>query len=105
MTALLASGALHLMPDMLTGGYSPSRLAAGTLYWGANGLAIYAVLAAPARWPGLMRRLRIGDSVAWSVAGVILTSAFYAVLHGALESSDTWGGLADYGARLLAMRL
>jgi hypothetical protein len=97
--ALLTSGILHMAPDILTGESSVSNVVAGLIYWFANAAAIYAVLALPTRFPE--RLAGLGDSRLWSVVGIVLTSCFYAVLHGLVESSDTWSSMASFCARLL----
>ena len=98
--ALLTSGVLHMAPDVLTGEARVSNVVAGLIYWFANAAAIYAVLALPTRFPE--RFAGLGDSRVWSVVGIVLTSCFYAVLHGLVESSDTWSSMASFCARLLA---
>lgn len=100
MAALLTSGLLHIVPMGLTRDVSAPQLTAHLLYWVFNGLAIYAVLKIPQMYPRLVERTGLRIRFAWSVIGVLLTSAFYAVLHGFRAESDSWADLIDYGRRL-----
>ena len=102
MSALLCAGALHAVPVMLINGFHAPDAASRLVYWTVNGLAIYLVIKLPMLYPNLVGRLRISDSRAWSVAGIVLTSAFYAVLHGLRSASGSWAEMGDYVGRLLA---
>ena len=71
------------------------------LYWTVNGLAIYAVIKVPQRFPRLVSALGMRSSLAWSVFGLVATSSFYAVLHGVRSSCRDWSEVAGFFARLL----
>lgn len=101
MSALLSAGVLHAIPVMLINGFHAPHAAAHLVYWTVNGLAIYLVIKLPLLYPDLAGRLRMRDSRAWSVAGIVLTSAFYAVLHGLRSASGSWAEMGDYIGRLL----
>jgi hypothetical protein len=100
MASLGTSGALHMVPA-LARGQSASQLTAHAVYWLINGLAIYAVIKATQLWPRTIDRLALRERPAWSIVGIILTSAFYAILHGFRVESESWAELTDYGRRLL----
>ncbi len=80
MGTLLISGALHLYGRMFGGHLHADGALLILAYWVANGLAIYAVLAVPRRFPRLTARLRLAESRAWWAVGWLLTNVFYAVL-------------------------
>jgi len=103
MASLCVSGLLHAVPSMLARGMSMSSIVANAVYWLANGFAIYVVLRIPQIHPRLIARLRIRDSLVWSAVGIILTSAFYAVLHGLRSEAETWAQLAGYVTRLTTL--
>jgi hypothetical protein len=70
-------------------------------YWLINGLAIYLVIKVPMLFPRLVPGLGIqGSSRAWSIVGVLLTSSFYAILHGIRATSDNWTDVVGFLARL-----
>jgi hypothetical protein len=100
MAAMLASAVLHVVPLAVVDGFSASHAFASAMYAVVNGLAICAVIAVPRKYPAVMARLRLGSSPAWSVVGVIVTSAFYAVLHGLRVWSGSWAEMAHYVTRL-----
>ena len=99
MAALCTSGLLHLSFE-LRGAVDGYRVAAVTAYWILNGLAIYAVLKIPLLFPGIMTRLGVGRLLVWDVFGLILTSAFYAVIQFARENTRSWVEFTDYLGRL-----
>jgi hypothetical protein len=105
MAALLTSGLLHIVPPWVMRRLSAPQLTAHLLYWILNGVAIYAVLKIPQMYPRLVERIGLRNHFAWSVIGVLLTSAFYAVLHGFRVESDSWAELVDYGRRLTTFTL
>ena len=100
MASLLVSGVLHLVPTLFGARVDGFVIIRTLGYWSVNGLAIYAVIKVPKVFPRSMTRLRLGESVGWSVAGVILTSAFYAILQG-LKQCDSWAEMASYLGRLV----
>ena len=103
MAALLASGVLHAMPAVVRDGWHTFSVVKSMGYWTINGLAIYLVVKAPRVFPRMVTRLRIGQRWEWSVVGVALTSAFYAVLH-SLRACDSWTEMGDYLAALCEAR-
>jgi hypothetical protein len=98
MGALLMSGLLHVVPEVVTGAGTGFSILISFTYWVINGLAIYAVIRVPQMFPNAVARLGIGNR-AWSVAGIVLTSTFYAVLYG-LKYCHGWSGVVDYFGRL-----
>lgn len=103
MAALLGAGVLHTVPYAIINGFHAPRATASLIYWTVNGLAIYLVIKIPLLYPRLIDRAHIRDSHAWSVAGIVLTSAFYSVLHGLRTSSQSWAQMEDYVSRLLGV--
>jgi hypothetical protein len=103
MGAMVVALVLHLLPLALINGFDAPYTAATAVYWGANGLAIYLVIKVPKIYPGFVERLGIPHSRIWSVAGVVLTSAFYAVLHGVRTWSGSWSEMADFLTRLVGL--
>lgn len=101
MAALLASGLLHIAPLSVMQGLPAPRLVAHSLFWVLNGLAIYAVLRIPQMAPRTIERLRLRKRRVWSVVGIVLTSSFYAILHGFRTESASWTELRGYGRRLM----
>ncbi|HET9440585.1 MAG TPA: hypothetical protein VFO52_10460 [Longimicrobiales bacterium] len=101
MTALLAAGVLHTVPIALIRGFNASQVVAHSIYWVINGLAIYLVIKIPLMYPALPQKLGMRNSRAWSIAGIILTSAFYALLHGLRTEATTWAEMGHYVERLL----
>ena len=100
MAALLTSGILHVVPLFFGGRLEWFLVWAEMAYWTCNGLAIYLVLKIPGLFPKMMKRLGINEaSVFWSVTGVVLTSAFYAVLFTACKSRSL-DELGSYLSRL-----
>lgn len=100
MAALLTSGALHLVPSMLFRQGDAFHAVTGTAYWIINGLAIYAVIKIPQLFPRAVATLRIDGGLAWSVVGVVATSAFYGILHSVKENAASWADVTGYFARL-----
>jgi hypothetical protein len=96
MGALVIVGIIHMLPRMMMTGLPGPEMTARAVYWIANGLAIYLVIKIPQSFPALITRLGMPGSRAWSVAGVVLTSSFYAFLHGLRISSDSWAHLRQY---------
>ena len=105
MAALLTSGLLHTVPPWIMRRLSAPQLTAHLLYWVLNGVAIYAVIKIPQMYPRLVEQLGLRSRFAWSAVGVLLTSAFYAVLHGFRVESGSWAELIDYGRRLTTFAL
>lgn len=103
MASLMTSALLHIVPVMAYEDPSEAYIAAQTLYWFLNGVAIYVVLIVPQRWPGVVRALRMRESRVWFAVGVVLTSAFYAVLYGIRDNARDWGSLLHYLARLTTL--
>jgi hypothetical protein len=101
MAALLCAGALHMIPPILLRGFDAPEMTGRFTYWFMNGVAIYAFIKIPRSYPGLIDRLGISGSRAWSVIGILLTSTFYAVLHGLRTTSTSWTAMGDYLARLV----
>jgi hypothetical protein len=101
MAAMAAAYILHIIPVAIVDGVTAPYATASALYWTANGLAIYGVIKLPKLYPRLIDRLGIPNSRTWSVVGVIVTSAFYATLHGIRTSSGSWGEMAGYLMRLI----
>ncbi len=103
MATLLLSGVLHLFGS-LTLDYGSSEpglrfdiIRAGRIltYWTLNGLAIYVVILIPRRFPDLMDRLRVRESIVWSMLGIVVTSIFYStlfVLRDKCETPIEWWG-------------
>ena len=103
MAALLTSGILHVIPLFFEKEMDWFDLWGQLLYWTVNGLAIYAVLKVPLVYPKLMDRLKISSkNKGWSVVGVVLTSAFYAVLLTACGSKN-WNEMGNYFLRLFSL--
>ncbi|HEY0674389.1 MAG TPA: hypothetical protein VGD27_19090 [Longimicrobiales bacterium] len=102
MTALLAAGVLHTVPIALIRGFNASQVVAHSIYWVINGLAIYLVIKIPLMYPAIPARLGMRNSRAWSIAGIILTSVFYALLHGLRTEATSWAEMGHYVERLLA---
>lgn len=100
MASLLSSGLVHLVSKMIPGGLTVWVVAVELAYWTLNGLAVYAVVSFPRRWPSLVERLGLRDSLIWSVAGILLTGAFYSVLFVARWKCDNWGELVAFLSRL-----
>ncbi|HEY0809163.1 MAG TPA: hypothetical protein VGD49_03340, partial [Longimicrobiales bacterium] len=67
------------------------------------GLAIYLVIKIPAKFPHLVETLGMPGSKVWTVVGIVLTSAFYAFLHGMRSASTSWGEMAQFLGRLLSV--
>jgi hypothetical protein len=101
MAALLGAGFLHTVPLALINGLQAPRAFASGVYWGVNGIAIYLMIKIPMLYPRLPERLGMVNSRTWSIAGIVLTSAFYAILHGLRTSSGTWAEMGSYLSRLL----
>jgi hypothetical protein len=80
MATLLMSGVLHFVGYLTPERFQLTTAVRTMLYWGFNGLAIYVVIAIPRRFPGLMDRLRIRESVLWSLVGIASTAVYYSVL-------------------------
>jgi len=102
-TTLLLSGVLHLFGS-LAFDFGSSELdirfditRAGRIlpYWTLNGLAIYLVTLIPRRFPDLVDRLRVRESVVWSMLGILVTSIFYSTLFVFRDKCETpiewWG--------------
>jgi hypothetical protein len=105
MAALFTSGALHLLPELVPGRFSPYTGAAVAFYWTMNGLAIYLTLKVAQMLPATLAKLGVGRRWGWDVAGVIATSAFYAVLVHLRTYSTSWSDATDYVRRLVAWSL
>lgn len=103
MGALLGAGILHVLPVFMTQGMGLPEFTARAAYWLINGVAIYLVIKIPGRYPGMVDRLGMRDSLAWSIVGIVLTSAFYALLHGLRVTSDSWAEMANYLARIVGV--
>lgn len=102
MAALLTSGLLHILPHFVEQRIAWFSVGAKLFYWTINGLAIYLVLKIPLVYPKVMNRLKISSqSKAWSAVGILLTSAFYAVLVSAC-STKNWNELGSYFSRLFS---
>jgi D-alanyl-lipoteichoic acid acyltransferase DltB (MBOAT superfamily) len=99
MAALTLSGLLHQLPRILMGRSTSVSISIGFFYWIVNGLAIYLVIKIPKIFPQAIERLKLRTSLLWSLAGIILTSAFYATLIGMRELAS-WAELMDYFSRL-----
>ncbi|MBP7147805.1 MAG: hypothetical protein KBD01_09685 [Acidobacteria bacterium] len=100
MATLLASGALHVVARASGLALTADEALLTLAYWALNGLLIYVVIAFPRRYPGLVQRLRIGESAAWSVAGWTLTSVTYAVLFFISRECHELAEVPAYFARL-----
>ena len=70
-------------------------------YWLINGLAIYIVIKIPLLFPRMVPALGMKGSLSWSAVGVVGTSSFYAVLHGARVASSDWADVGHYFERLV----
>ena len=81
MASLMVSGLLHIIPGLMGEPILWFNVCSGLSYWFLNGLAIYAVIKFPFLFPGAIEKLRVRSSKAWSVIGILLTSAFYGTLH------------------------
>jgi len=81
LASLMVSGVLHILPRFFDEQIPWFGISSRLMYWFLNGLAIYAVVKFPSLFPGTMNKLRIRSSKVWSVIGILLTSAFYGVLH------------------------
>ncbi|MBM4340557.1 MAG: hypothetical protein FJ110_13570 [Deltaproteobacteria bacterium] len=81
MASLMVSGILHLIPRFFDQEIPWFPIGSSLSYWFLNGLAIYAVVKFPTLFPGTMQKLKIRSSKVWSVIGILLTSAFYGILH------------------------
>jgi D-alanyl-lipoteichoic acid acyltransferase DltB (MBOAT superfamily) len=103
MAALMTSALLHIVPVVIYGEPSWAYIVANTLYYFLNGLAIYVVLIVPQRWPWIVSTLRIRENRVWLIIGVVLTSAFYAVLHGIRASAEEGASVLHYLARLTTL--
>ncbi len=103
MGALLGAGILHVLPVFMTQGMGLPEFTARAAYWLINGMAIYLVIKIPGKYPALVERLGIRDSLAWSIVGIVLTSAFYAVLHGMRVASGSWAEMANYLGRIIGV--
>ena len=101
MSSLLVSGFLHIFAAAIAGTTGVFASVLYMLYWTVNGLAIYAVIKVPQRFPRLVSALGMRSSLAWSVFGIVATSSFYAVLHGVRSSCRDWSEVAGFFARLL----
>jgi hypothetical protein len=101
MCSLLVSGLLHVIPAALTRSLGLFGAVLDMGYWIVNGFAIYIVIKIPLLLPRMVPALRMKGSLAWSVVGVVATSSFYAVLHGARVASSDWEDVADYFERLV----
>jgi hypothetical protein len=103
MASLMVSGALHILPSFFGDQIPWFGICSGFSYWFLNGLAIYGVVKFPVLFPGAMDKLRIRSSNVWSVIGILLTSAFYGILHqGAGYRNLTEVG--DYFSRLFGLQ-
>jgi hypothetical protein len=103
MASLMTSGALHVVPQLLTDPSDHFALGMQAAYWFVNGLAIYAVVKFPQLFPRTIKRLRLDTHPLWPIVGVVATSAFYAILIGAMESGS-WSNAGDYLLRLIGLR-
>jgi D-alanyl-lipoteichoic acid acyltransferase DltB (MBOAT superfamily) len=100
MAALLTSCLLHIIAGLMMGRVDGFSLMASITYWSINGLAIYVVLKTPKLFPRLCDAARFATHPAWSVAGVVFTSSFYAVLYGMRVECSSWPQVLDYFERL-----
>ena len=105
MGALLGAGVLHMLPVAMTKGMSLPEFTARAAYWLVNGMAIYLVIKSPGKFPALVERLGMRGSWAWSVTGIVLTSTFYAILHGMRVASASWAQMANYLGRIIGVSL
>lgn len=101
MAALLTSGTLHIIPRFFEVNINWFRIANIMIYWAINGIAIYVVIKVPLLFPGMVERLKLKTSTTWSAIGIILTSAFYAILF-EIRSCSNWTEIADYFSRLFS---
>ena len=102
MAALMVSGFLHIVPLLFNEQILWFKVWSGLSYWFMNGLAIYGVVKFPFLFPEAMQKLKIRSSKAWSVIGILLTSAFYGILH----QGASYGNLAEvtnYFSRLFGL--
>jgi hypothetical protein len=100
MSALIVSGALHLIPAAMSSQWTVYHTTIEVSYWIINGLAIYFVIKIPGRFPRLISALGVRDNLAWSIIGIVLTSSFYSILYG-MRASGNWTDLVDYCERLV----
>jgi len=102
LASLMVSGALHILPRLFDDQIPWFVICSGFSYWFLNGLAIYAVVKFPLMFPGTTNKLRIRSSKAWSVIGIVLTSAFYGILYQG-ASYRNLAEVGNYFARLFTM--
>jgi hypothetical protein len=93
LASLMTSGALHVLPRFFDGQVPWFGIWSQFSYWFLNGLAIYAVVKFPLLSPGTMDKLGIRSSKLWSGIGILLTSAFYGILH----QGTSYRNLAEVG--------
>jgi hypothetical protein len=101
MAVMAAAYLLHIVPLAIIADITVPYAAAEAFYWTVNGLTIYLVIKLPKMYPGLIDRLGIPGSRTWVAVGIVLTSAFYATLHGIRTWSGSWGEMAAYLMRLV----
>jgi hypothetical protein len=103
MVTLMMSGVIHLLDSLTPERFDLGKIARVMSYWTVNGLAIYLVIVIPRKFPGLLDRLKMRESVLWSAAGIVITSAFYSVLTAVRDQCLTFDDASGYLQRLVLM--
>jgi hypothetical protein len=101
MAALIVSGLLHQLFNIVVIRPGFYKIGSAMTYWVINGLAIYAVIKFPMKFPRVTKFLGIKESNIWSIIGILMTSAFYAVLHHS-TSLNRYSEVVDYLSRLVS---
>lgn len=103
MVSLLISGILHIVARIFDTQLNWFRITNTMMYWTLNGLAIYLVIKVPLLFPKAVEQLNLKNSKAWSLIGIILTSAFYGVLVYVYQHCKNWAEVVDYCSRLCSI--
>jgi D-alanyl-lipoteichoic acid acyltransferase DltB (MBOAT superfamily) len=100
MAALLTSGALHLIPQLIRDREDTFHIWSMVFYWILNGLTIYLVIKIPKLFPRVFEKLGMDRSPLWSFFGILFTSAFYAIMHYTCRRCDSWSEIMGFLSRL-----
>lgn len=101
MVTLLTSGAIHLVRLMTADRWNSVHATRTMIYWFINGLAIYVVISFTQRFPALIARFRMAESVVWSVFGIAFTSGFYSLLICMRDKCESIQDVLDFLSRLV----
>lgn len=101
MATLLMSGVIHFVGYLTPDRLDPSKAARTLFYWVVNGLAIYVVIVFPRKFPDIMDRLRVRESVLWSLFGILVTWSLYSTLFVLRDKCMTPAEMWSYFQRLV----